>query len=507
MRAAILALAVLSAACGAPAPSYEERFRPAYHFTPPTNWMNDPNGLVFHDGEYHLFYQHNPRGNLWGHLSWGHAISRDLVNWRDLGVAMPERDVMIFSGSAVIDATNSAGFADHRTPTMVAFYTGHDPRDQSESQYLAYSLDRGRTWIQYDGNPIIERPGAGQFRDPKVFWHEASQRWVMVLVHSGDQRVAIYASENLRTWREVSSFGPGGLTGGPWETPDLFELPVEGGGSRWVLSIGVTGQAGLSAGSGVQYFVGSFDGERFVADDGAPVGAVRWVDYGSDFYAPQTWSGIPAEDGRRIWIAWMANTRHAEDIPTSPWRGMMTIPRELSLAERNGRIELVQRPVRELETLRREAVAMEAATIANGENALAAISALGGAMEMEFAFRPAAIGETGLVLNYGANTRLRIGYDARIGHVFVDRSEGGAFDRDSFRARHYAPLDLSDGVVRLRIFLDHSSVEVFADGGARVISDSVFPDGALRTVALYATGEGGELVSLNAWRMAAMERD
>ena len=163
--------------------------------------------------------------------------------------------------------------------------------------------------------------------------------------------------------------------------------------------------------------------------------------------------------------------------------------------------------MRELETLRREAVAMEAATIANGENALAAISALGGAMEMEFAFRPAAIGETGLVLNYGANTRLRIGYDARIGHVFVDRSEGGAFDRDSFRARHYAPLDLSDGVVRLRIFLDHSSVEVFADGGARVISDSVFPDGALRTVALYATGEGGELVSLNAWRMAAMERD
>lgn len=507
MRAAILALAVLSAACGAPEPTYEERFRPAYHFTPAKNWMNDPNGLVFLDGEYHLFYQHNPRGNRWGHLSWGHAISRDLVNWRDLGVAMPERDVMIFSGSAVIDATNRAGLADQSAPTMVAFYTGHDPRDQSESQYLAYSLDRGRTWIQYDGNPIIERPGVGQFRDPKVFWHEASQRWVMALVHSGEQRVAIYTSENLRTWREASSFGPGGLTGGSWETPDLFELPAEGGGSRWVLSVGVTGRAGLSAGSAVQYFVGNFDGERFVADDGAPVGAVRWVDYGSDFYAPQTWSGIPAADGRRIWIAWMANTRHAEDVPTSPWRGMMTIPRALSLSLRDGRYELVQQPVRELETLRRDAVTQSAMPIASGETALPSVAALGGSMELDIALRPGTSGETGLVLSYGVGTRLRIGYDARNQHVFVDRSEGGSFDRDSFRARHYAPVRLVDGVLRMRIFLDHSSVEVFADDGARVISDAIFPDGALHGVSTYATSVGGELVSVNAWRMAAMERD
>ncbi len=497
----------LLASCDQRAVTYEERFRPAYHFTPARNWMNDPNGLVFHNGEYHLFFQHNPRGNRWGHLSWGHAVSRDLVNWRELGVAMPERDVMIFSGSAVIDAANTSGFASSRTPPMVAFYTGHDPDDGRESQYLAYSQDEGRTWTQYDGNPIIEAPGISQFRDPKVFWHEGTQRWVMVLVHSGEQRVAIYTSQNMRAWREVSVFGPGGQTGGPWETPDLFELPVEGGGSRWVLSVGVTGQAGLSAGSGVQYFVGGFDGERFVADDGAPVGVVRWVDYGSDFYAPQTWSGIPAEDGRRIWIAWMANTRHAEDIPTSPWRGMMTIPRELSLALRDGRYELVQRPVRELQTLRRDAVTQEAVTIVRGERALAEVAALGGAMELEIAFRPATSGETGLVLSYGAATRLRIGYDARNNHAFVDRSEGGAFERDSFRARHYMPVRLSDGMLRLRIFLDHSSVEVFADDGARVISDAIFADGQLRSVSLYTTGEGGALSSLNAWRMAAMDRN
>lgn len=499
---------MLNAACGQRAVTYEERFRPAYHFTPARNWMNDPNGLVFHDGEYHLFFQHNPRGNRWGHLSWGHAVSADLVNWRELDVAMPERDVMIFSGSAVIDASNTGGFAVSVAPTMVAFYTGHDPRTGNESQFLAYSHDNGRTWTQYDGNPIIAPPpGAGQFRDPKVFWHELTQRWVMVVVRSGEQRVAIYTSHNMRDWIEASVFGPGGLTGGPWETPDLFELPAEGGGSRWVLSVGVTGQAGLSAGSGVQYFVGAFDGERFVADDGAPVGAVRWVDYGSDFYAPQTWSGISAEDGRRIWIAWMANTRHAEDVPTAPWRGMMTIPRELTLVERNGRHELVQRPVRELEALRRDAVTMEAVTIARGERALPAVSALGGAVELDLTLRPASTGETGLMLSYGERTRLRIGYDARIGHVFVDRSEGGAFDRDSFRARHYAPVSLSDGAVRLRIFLDHSSVEVFANGGARVISDAIFPDGALRTVALYTTGTDGEIVSLSAYRMAAMERD
>lgn len=501
-----LSLAVL-AACGQRAPTFEERFRPAYHFTPARNWMNDPNGLVYHNGVYHLFFQHNPRGDRWGNLSWGHAVSRDLVNWRELGVAMPERDVMIFSGSAVIDAANTSGFSSSNAPAMVAFYTGHDPRDGAESQYLAYSLDEGRTWAQYDGNPIIERPGIGQFRDPKVFWHAATQRWVMVLVHPGEQRIAIYTSDNMRAWREASVFGPGGLTGGPWETPDLFELPIEGGGSRWVLSVGVTGQAGLSAGSGVQYFVGTFDGERFIADDGAPVGVVRWVDYGSDFYAPQTWSGIPAEDGRRIWIAWMANTRHAEDVPTSPWRGMMTIPRELRLEERGGRYELVQAPVRELESLRRDVVVQEATRIAGGESALTAVTALGGAMELDVALRPANTGETGLVFAYGAETRLRIGYDARIGHVFVDRSEGGAFDRDSFRRRHYAPVPLEGGVARLRIFLDHSSVEVFADDGARVISDAIFPDGGLRSVSLYATGAGGELVSLSAWRMAAMERD
>lgn len=504
----VLAALILTAACGQRAVTYEERFRPAYHFTPARNWMNDPNGLVFHDGEYHLFFQHNPRGDRWGHLSWGHAVSADLVNWRELGVAIPERDVMIFSGSAVIDSANSAGFSEPNTPALVALYTGFNPRNDAESQFLAYSLDRGRTWTQYDDNPVLPQPRAGAFRDPKVFWHEPTQRWVMVVVHSGEQRVAIYTSHNLRAWRAASVFGPGGLTGGPWETPDLFELPVEGGGARWVLSVGVTGQAGLSAGSAVQYFVGAFDGERFVADDGAPVGVVRWVDYGSDFYAPQTWSGIPAEDGRRIWIAWMANTRHAEDVPTSPWRGMMTIPRELSLVQRDGRYELVQRPVRELETLRRDGVTQDAVTVAAGEIALPEVSALGGAMELELAFRPAASGETGLVLNYGAETRLRIGYDARNGHVFVDRSDGGAFNRDSFFARHYAPVRLAYGVIRLRVFLDHSSVEVFADDGARVISDAIFPDGPLRTVSLYATAAGGgELVSLNAWRMAAMDRN
>lgn len=506
IRAALLALLALVACRDEPLSdvTFDERYRPLYHFTPERNWMNDPNGLVFYDGEYHLFFQHNPHGDTWGHLSWGHAVSADLINWRQLPLAIPERDVMIFSGSAVIDTRNTSGLGVDGVPPMVAIYTGYDPDDHTENQQLSFSLDRGRTWREYEGNPILEAGREGMFRDPKVFWHAPTQRWVMTVSRSAENVVSFFASDNLRTWREVSSFGPAGEADGPWEVPELFEVPVDGGGTRWVLVVGVTGGAGIAGGSGVQYFVGDFDGERFTPDGGVRVGDTRWVDHGADFYVPQSWSGIPASDGRRIWIGWLASTRYANEQPTHPWRGMLTIPRTVHLARVNGQLELVQRPVRELEQLRRTQVSVPAQAIARVAP-LPDLAPLGEALEIDVTFRTDAQAVAGLLLQFGPS-EVRVGYDARAGVVFVDRRRGGAFDAEGFAARHVAPVAARDGVVTLRIFLDRSSIEVFAQGGTRVITDLLFPEAPLSGVALYAEQGSARLERLDAWALAPMAR-
>lgn len=501
IRSALLAVLALVACRDEPrAPAtFDERYRPLYHFTPDRNWMNDPNGLVFYDGEYHLFFQHNPHGDTWGHLSWGHAVSADLVNWRQLPLAIPERDVMIFSGSAVMDWDNVSGLGAEGAPAMVAIYTGYDPDDHTENQQMSFSLDRGRTWRAFEGNPILEAGRDGMFRDPKVFWHAPTRRWVMTVSRSAENVVSFFVSENLRDWREVSSFGPAGVVAGPWEVPELLEVPVDGGGTRWVLAIGITGDAGPAGGSGVQYFVGDFDGERFT-----PSAEARWVDYGADFYALQSWSGIPSADGRRIWIAWLANTRYANEQPTSPWRGMLTIPRSVHLVRAGGGLELAQRPVRELEQLRRAHVAAPARDVAPGRIPLPEVSALGEAIEVELTLRTTA--EAGLVLQFGAS-EVRIGYDATAGVVFVDRRRGGDVDMEGFAARHTAPVSPRDGVVTLRLFLDRSSVEVFAQGGTRVITDLIFPEAPFSGAVLYAERGSAQLVRLDAWALAPMNRN
>lgn len=248
--------------------SYGEQWRPQFHYTPPENWMNDPNGLVYYDGEYHLFYQYNPEGDRWGNMSWGHAVSSDLLRWETLGVAIPEANgVMAFSGSAVVDEDNTSGFGSLDSPPMVAIYTGADTATGDQTQNLAYSTDRGRTWTQYAGNPVLDAE-VNDFRDPKVFWYEPDQRWVMVVSRSLEQKVSIYGSPDLKAWTHLSDFGPAGATGGIWEVPDLFELPVDGNrtNTKWVMAVAINGGT-LYGGSGTQYFVGDFDGTTFVADD------------------------------------------------------------------------------------------------------------------------------------------------------------------------------------------------------------------------------------------------
>src|SRR5215207_2428265 len=290
--------------------------RPQYHFTPPQNFMNDPNGLVFYDGEYHLFYQYNPFGDVWGHMSWGHAVSRDLIHWEHLPVALHEEDgVMIFSGSAVVDWQNTSGFGNANFPPLIAIYTGHSEVEQNQN--LAYSNDRGRTWTKYSGNPVIAI-GSRDFRDPKVFWHEPTHCWVMVTALADQQKVRFDSSPDLIHWTHLSNFGPEGRVDNEWECPDIFLMNVEGqpGFQKWVLKVDVNHSI-LG-----QYFVGHFDGLCFIND--ASSDQVLRVDYGKDFYAAQSWSNTSV--GRRIWIGWMNNWDYAKVIPTAPWRGLFSIP-------------------------------------------------------------------------------------------------------------------------------------------------------------------------------------
>ncbi|WP_091356698.1 glycoside hydrolase family 32 protein [Amphritea atlantica] len=323
--------------------------RPLLHFTPPTAWMNDPNGLVYFDGEYHLFYQYHPEGLEWGPMHWGHAVSRNMIDWQHLDIALfPDERGMCFSGSAIVDHNDSSGLFDGQ-PGLLLFYTAHRvtgsaAEDYEQDQCIAYSCDKGRSWQKYAGNPVIPVPGFRDFRDPKVIWHEASQHWVMALACG--QTIRFYRSENLLDWALCSEFGEhqGSHTEGPWECPDLFELPVEGGtGSRWVLVVGV-GAGEDSWGSFTQYFIGDFDGTHF-HNENAP-DKVLLMDHSRDFYAVQSWSDAP--DNRRIAIAWINNWLYANHIPENGWRGMMTIPREIRLVATTEGVRIGQRFVPEL---------------------------------------------------------------------------------------------------------------------------------------------------------------
>jgi fructan beta-fructosidase len=491
-----------------PGPAYSERYRPQFHFTPAANWMNDPNGLVFFAGEYHLFYQYNPFGNTWGHMSWGHAVSPDLVHWQYLPVAIPEVDgVMAFSGSAVVDWKNTSGFGRGGEPPLVAIYTGHRTDRPSQSQFLAYSTDRGRTWTRYAGNPVLDISVA-DFRDPKVFWYEPQQKWVMVLALSLEHKVLLYSSPDLKRWTPLSEFGPTGAVGGVWECPDLFELPVDGDPqkTRWVLIVNLN-PGGVAGGSGAQYFVGDFDGTRFRAEAsgataaaGAPDGGALWADYGKDFYAAVSWSDMPRTDGRRVWIGWMNNWQYGKDIPTSPWRSAQSVPRELALRTTRDGVRLVQRPVAEIQRLRGTGRRLGAQPIPVGSTPLAARGISGTALEIVAELEAGAASELGVKVRTGRNEETVIGVDPRAGRLFVDRTRSGevSFHPD-FPGRHAGPLPIENGRVRLRILVDRSSVEVFAGDGRTVITDQIFPDPASDGVALYATGGPARLVTLEAW--------
>lgn len=498
------------------APTFTEPYRPQFHYTPERNWMNDPNGLVYHDGTYHLFHQYNPEGDQWGHMSWAHATSTDLVHWEHQPVALPEEgNEMIFSGSAVVDHRNTTGFAEEdEGPPLVAIYTSHytleEPDGETganfeQAQSLAYSTDGGKTWTKYEGNPVLDHPDP-DFRDPNVEWHEPTGQWIMTVALPTQHKVQFYASDDLKEWTHLSDFGPAGATGGVWECPDLFELPVDGNPNetRWVLQVDLNPGA-VAGGSGAQYFVGDFDGQAFTLDEDFSSDEPHWVDYGTDFYATITWNNLPASDGRQTWIGWMSNWAYAGDIPTAPWRSAQSVPRSVGLRTIGDELRLVQEPVEELQQLREEHVQIDPQAVEEGEAALAEEGIAGKALELVATFEPGEAETFGLNVRVGEGEKTVVGYDAEAGAVFVDRRSAGATGfHEDFPGRYEAPLALQDGRVKLHVLVDWSSVEVFANDGARVLTHRIFPDGESEGVEFFAEGGAAQLVSLDAWSLRSI---
>ncbi len=474
--------------------SYTEKYRPQYHFSPDSAWMNDPNGMVYYKGEYHLFYQYYPDSTVWGPMHWGHAISSDLVHWQHMPIALyPDSLGYIFSGSAVVDWNNTTGFGTEENPPLIAIFTYHDPvaaengKIEVETQGIAYSLDNGRNWTKYGGNPVLKNPGIIDFRDPKVIWNNDLQKWNLVL--SAHDHVQIYTSENLIDWHHESDFGvDAGAHGGVWECPDLFPLKVSGTDQKkWVLIVNIN-PGGLNGGSGTQYFTGDFDGHHFTAD----TKETKWIDYGRDNYAGVTWSDIPKEDGRRIFLGWMSNWSYAQVVPTEKWRSAMTLPRSLSLIKKNDQYMLKSAPVKETDLIinRVMTVKSEALEIA-GEKDLDLHGINLNQSRLSFNFE---LGENlpdsfGLSLGNDLGEQVKLTYSAADQKFQFDRSKSGDMSfSDKFPGVATAPYEVGSQL-ELEIFIDAASVEIFVDGGEMVMTETFFNTKPFNKLAVFADGQ------------------
>ena len=474
-----------------------EIFRPVYHHTPAYGWMNDANGLVFKDGEYHLYFQYNPYGSVWGNMHWGHSVSRDLVHWQHLPVAI-ERDTMghIFSGSCVVDARNDAGTG---TNNIIAFYTSHrnmQPGHQRQVQCMAYSSDNGRTFTKYEGNPIITPfDGLENFRDPKVFWYAPQEKWVMIV--SADKNMRFYESRNLKDWTYMSEWGEGyGPQPNQFECPDFIQLPVDGDKQRmkWVMIVNIN-PGFVYGGSGTMYFVGDFDGHRFTCD--TKPDCVKWLDWGKDHYATVCFSNT---GDRTIAVPWMSNWQYANLTPSKgQYRSANALPRELNLyTAADGQLLLSAAPVKELSSLRGKEEKIGDFNL--GEKSVEHV-ADNGAFELQFHMQPAAKGRTGVELSNAEGEKTLIYFDAENGRVVMDRAESGIVDFgkdiephqletsssrracvdgllhfvNDFAHATWAPVSDIAAAHEVRIFADRSSIELFVDGGRVAMTNLVFP--------------------------------
>ena len=466
---------------------YNEKHRPQIHFTPKEMWMNDPNGMVYHKGQYHLFYQYYPEDIVWGPMHWGHAVSKDLIHWTHMPISLyPDSLGLIFSGSAVVDKMNTSGFGSRENPPLVAVYTYHSQakeksgRTDYQYQGIAYSTDDGQTWNKYEGNPVLENQGIKDFRDPKVFYHEESSNWVMILAVK--DHVELWGSENLKEWSKLSDFGSEyGAHGGVWECPDLFPLNVEGESTpKWVMIVSLN-PGGPNGGSATQYFVGDFDGTTFTPD--TDKSSIKWIDYGPDNYAGVTWSDSPGD--RKIFLGWMSNWAYAQELPTRTWRGATTLPRDVALTRVNNDLFVKSSVADELAVIGAEKEELGALRV----DKTLAFSGHGFEPANQFILRGTfEVKDFAVEVSNSSDQKIRVGFDSEARRFFIDRSKSGnvTFSKH-FPTEIFAQRLTSDEKIEMTMVVDVSSVEVFFDDGLSAMTSLFFPDEPLSKVRIHGT--------------------
>lgn len=448
----------------------EKLYRPVYHFSPDYGWMNDPNGMVYKDGEWHLFFQYNPYGSFWGNMTWGHAVSKDLVNWTQVDNALvPDALGDIFSGSAVVDKENTAGFG---RDAIIAMYTS---AGDSQTQSIAYSLDNGRTFTKYAGNPVITAEDTPDFRDPKVFWDKQTRQWKVIL--AAGQEVQFYSSDNLKDWKYDSSFGLSyGNHNGVWECPDLVRLPFEGK-EKWVLLLNIN-PGGPFGGSATQYFVGNYDGKTFKCDDLPTV--TRWMDYGKDHYAAVTWSNAP--DNRTVAIAWMSNWQYANSVPTTQFRSSNSVPRDLSLIRKGKEVILKSTPSKEVEALRGNPIQYTLATAP-----VELFETPRNAYELVMHFNLQKKEGVTFVLSNENGEQVVFAYEPESQTFSMDRRGSGTVKfSKKFPAVTLAPTRVG-GKMELRLLIDSYSIEAFGEDFA--MTNLVFPSAPYNIIRFYGNAK------------------
>jgi fructan beta-fructosidase len=450
---------------------YNEPHRPQIHFTPKEHWMNDPNGMVYYNGVYHLFYQHHPGSTVFGPIHWGHATSRDLIHWQQQPIALyPDSLGFIYTGSAVVDHRNTSGFGKNGKVPLVAIFTHHSVkgeqagRNDYQNQSLAYSLDEGKTWTKYKGDPVLKNPGIKDFRDPKVSWNEVANKWIMTLATL--DHITFYSSPDLKDWKKESTFGKEiGAHGGVWECPDLFSLNYQGK-KIWVLIVNLN-PGGPNGGSGTQYFVGDFDGHRFIPFDKE----TRWLDYGPDEYAGVTYSNT---GNRKILLGWMSNWQYAQVVPTQKWRGAMTVPRALSIKKVNGKYLLASTPVPEVNKQFNRSFKFQNIPVTDLD-----LTSKTGKLTGPAIIKMAGdtIKDLSITLSNSLNQQLVIGFDKSRNEYFIDRTQSGkvGFEKN-FGKRHRAPRFFQLPNFELTLIIDKASVELFTGDGLTVMTAIFFPD-------------------------------
>lgn len=506
-------------------------YRPSYHFTPLYGWMNDPNGMVYKDGEYHLYFQYNPYGSKWGNMHWGHAVSKDLIHWENLDPAIARDPVgHIFSGSSVVDKKNTAGFGKN---AIIAIYTNNSV-NHDEVQCIAYSNDNGRTFTKYEGNPVLTPfDGLKDFRDPKVFWYEKGKCWYMIV--SADKETRFYKSKNLKKWTYVSAFGKGlGQQPCQYECPDFFQLPVNGDKKKmkWVMTMNINPGCWFG-GSATEYFVGDFDGKNFTCPDAHDV---KWLDWGKDHYATVTFSNT---GDRVLGITWMSNWQYANLTPFKQNRGANGLPRELKLYEKNGKYYISEDVAPEVYALRKDTKNLADASVADAKDLKGVAANMEGAFEIEADVTPDANGIAGIEISNNKRERTMIYFDMKQGKVVMDRTESGLSDfgkqsvphdielawdkqraaegkepariansinyKNDFALATWAPLSLcEDGkkTYHVDIFVDKSSVELFVDGGRIAMTNLVFPVAPYENVKLYTQDGKAEFKNLKVHKLS-----